>query len=258
MSTRLSIALRWGLVAALLLLGCAAVQKPKPVFKPGARVGIINGLEAHVTHSHATILRADSFDKTYEVDWDAPSRIETRLKEKLEKDGSYTVVPVQSPEALSRLDRLSRQIEYVATQKRVSKDLAAFVREVGEAHHLDVVIIVKSYKGESPWRIAQTYLVLEGYGLFTRKTVASLFGSKNFWVHPYAHFTVAVFGTNPVALIGSGVPRPKKSSIKDFGMPEDFKHIPAAQLNQIKPFIEKYADQSVDDALRDSHLVPVE
>lgn len=246
------------LVATLLFFGCTTGQQPKRTFQAGTRVGIVNGLEPYMTHEHVTILRVDSFSKKYDVDWNIPAYLEAKLMDELKNDTRYVVIPVNSPQARSRLNQLSDQFNYVVTQKRVSSDLARFVENVANTHNLDVVIIVKSYKGESPWKISKQPVVLQGYGLFTRKTLIGEIGIKNSWVHAYAHIVVAVFGTRPVALVGSGFPKLKKSNMKDSNLPVNIKNIPRTKLDKLRPRMQEYADQAVKNALHSANLVSTE
>jgi hypothetical protein len=83
-------------------------------------------------------------------------------------------------------------------------------------------------------------------------------GIKSAWVHAYAHIVVAVFGTRPVALIGSGTPKQKKSNIKDFNLPANIKNIPRTKLDKLRPRMQKFADQSVKNALQNANLVSTE
>ena len=246
------------LAAILLFFGCTTGQQPKRTFQAGTRVGIVNGLEPYMTHEHVTILRVNSFSKKYDVDWNIPVYLEAKLEDNLKNDTRYVVIPVNSPQTRFRLTQLSDQFNFVFTQRRVSSALVKFIENVANEHDLDVIIIVKSYKGESPWKISNQPIVLQGYGLFTRRTVIGEIGINNAWIHAYAQIGVAVFETRPVVLIGSGTPKLKKSNIKDFNLPANIKNIPRTKLDQLHPRIQKYADQSVRNALQDANLVSTE
>jgi hypothetical protein len=248
----------FSLAAAFLFFSCTTGQQPKPTFQAGTRVGIVNGLEPYMTHEHVTILRVNSFSKKYDVDWNIPAYLEAKLTDELKSDTRYVVIPINSSRTLAQLNQLSNQINFVVTQRRVSSDLAKFVENVADEHDLDVVIIVKSYRGNSPWKIANTPIVLQGYGLFTRRTVLGEVRVKSSWVHAYAQIVVAVFGARPVALIGSGTPKLKKTNVKDFNVPANIKNIPRTELNKLRPMIQNYADQSVKKALQDVNLVSTE
>ena len=246
------------LVATLLFFGCTTGQQPKRTFQAGTRVGIVNSLEPYMTHEHVTILRVDSFSKKYDVDWNIPAYLEAKLKDELKNDTRYVVIPVNSPQTRSRLNQLSDQFNFVVTQGRVSSALVKFVENVANEHDLDAVIIVKSYKSESPWKLSGQPIALQGYGLFTRRTVIGEIGIKSAWIHAYAQIVVAVFGTRPVALIGSGTPKLKKSNMKDFNLPANIKNIPRTKLDKLRPRMQKYADQAAKNALHSANLVSTE
>ena len=136
-----------------------------------------------------------------------PAYVDTQLADSLKKDKRFVVVPTRSPQVQSRLKELADQIGAAATRRRISQDLADFIESEAKSHDLDVIIIMQSFKGESPWKIHDDPIVLEGYGLFTRRTVFGAVGVRNSWAHPYAQIRVVVFQTRPVTRIGAGRPK---------------------------------------------------
>ena len=92
-------------------------------------------------------------------------------------------------------------------------------------------------------------VVLEGYGLFTRRTVLGVVGIRNSWVHPFAQIRIVVLATQPVVRISAGKPTMTRASMDDFSWPADIKNIPESELNKICPRIKTYADQAVINAL---------
>jgi hypothetical protein len=218
-------------------------------------VGIVNGLEPYLTHRHITVSRFDSFTRQIEVDWHIPAHLEAGMTDALKKDGRFVVVTIKSKVVLSRQKQLADQINAAATGRRIPQNLADFVDNTAKDHDLDVVILVVSFNGESPWRIQDDRVLLRGYGLFTRHTLLGVVGFRSHWVHPYAQIVVAVFQTRPVSRIGAGRPSLTRGNMDSFNWPADIKKIPQAELDKLRPRIQEYADQAVKKALRDAHLI---
>jgi hypothetical protein len=185
-----------------------------------------------------------------------PAYLDTQLADSLKKDGRFTVVPLKSSKIQSRLQQLSDQIGAAATRRRISQDLVDFIEGLANVHGLDVIIVVQSFKGESPWKIHDDPIVLQGYGLFTRRTLLGAVGIRNSWAHPYAQIRVVIFQTRPVARIGTGRPKLTRSRMDNFNWPADIKNIPQTELDKIRLRIQAYADQAVNNALQDAHMVP--
>jgi hypothetical protein len=117
--------------------------------------------------------------------------------------------------------------------------------------------MVQSFRGESPWRIHDDIIMLEGYGLFTRRTLLGSVGVRNSWVHPYAQIRLVVFQTQPIIRIGTGLPRLTRARMDNFNWPADINNIPQTELDKIRPRIQAYADQAVNNALQDAHMIMV-
>lgn len=245
-------------VAVFLCSSCATDPGPKPTFQTGTRVGIFNSLEPYLTHRHITIDRVNSFTQPIDVDWDIPAFLNAQLTEALKKDRRFVVVPLQSPQIQSRLKQLSVQIGAAANNRRIPQELIGFIENQAKAHDLDVVIIVQSFRGNSRWKIHDDPVVLEGYGLFTRRTMLGAVGIRNSWAHPYAHIRVVVLNTQPVVRIGAGSPTMTRARMDDFNWPADIRNIPESELNKIHPRIKTYADQAVKNALTGAQMVAAE
>jgi len=245
-----------GLVAAILCFSCATDPGPKPIFQDDTRVGILNSLESYLTHRHITIDRVNSFTKQIKVDWDIPAYMDTQLMDSLKMDTRFAVVPIRYPQILTRQKQLRNQINAAATRRRASPDLVEFIEDLAKAYKLDVIIMVQSFKGETPWKIGNYEIVLEGYGLFTRRTLLGTAGVRNSWAHPYAQIRVVVFQTRPVLRIGVGRPKLTRGNMENFNWPVDINNIPQTELDKIRPKIQAYAEQAVNNALQDAHMVP--
>src|ERR1700730_15753008 len=93
-----------GAAAALSLLGGTAVAASKPTdlqVVAGARVAVVNLLDAEVTHFHASRHLENSFLKTYTVDWPINGMLMEALRERLTQMGLVPVAAAAT-EALRR------------------------------------------------------------------------------------------------------------------------------------------------------------
>ena len=246
------------LITAFLCFGCASDPGPKPTFQDGARVGIFNSLEPYLTHRHITIDRVNSFTQQIDVDWDIPAYVNTQLTNSLKRKRRFVVIPIQSPQIQSHLKQLSVQIGAAANNRRIPQDLIDFIENQAKVHALDVAIIVQSFRGNSLWKIHDDPIILEGYGLFTRRTVLGVFGIRNSWAHPYAQIRVVVLKTQPVVRIGAGSPKMTRARMDNFNWPEDLRNIPRSELNKIRPRIQEYVDQAVKNALISANMISAE
>lgn len=243
------------LLSAFLCFGCATHPGPKPTFQDGTRVGIVNGLESYLTHRHITIDRVDSFTKQISVNWDLPAYLNAKLTDILKTDKRFLVVVNQSSQIQSQLKQLSNQVYSAASGQRISQSLASFIEKTANAHDLDVIITVSSFQGKSPWKIGNNPILLQGYGLLTRKTVLGIVGINKNLAHPYAQILVTVFKTQPIGVIGAGRPKMAKGNMDNFKWPVDIKNIPLTELDKLRPVIMQYADQAVKNALQDANMV---
>ncbi|MBW2492585.1 MAG: hypothetical protein JRE65_15695 [Deltaproteobacteria bacterium] len=66
---------------------------------------------------------------------------------------------------------------------------------------------------------------------------------------------LVVFQTRPALRIGAGLPRMTRARMDDFNWPVDINNIPQSELDKIRPRIQAYADQAVNTALQDAHMV---
>lgn len=90
--------------AALLAVPAARAGAPKPdglQLPPAARVGVVNLLDAEVTHFHASRQIENSFLKTYPVTWQVNGMLLNAVRERLVQLG-LVVVPVAASDELSR------------------------------------------------------------------------------------------------------------------------------------------------------------
>jgi hypothetical protein len=212
-------------------------ETPKFNFSKGTRVGIVNILESYATHKHFSSIRVGSFTKTYEVDWDMPSTIEDELTTQLQKDPRFKIVKIRSSESFAqKMQRLGT---------------------ISDPYDVQILILIGSYDGISPYKLGKEPINLQGYGLFTRMPLPGIFGSilpfKN--AYAYAQIGIVVFKAQPLGYIAAGKPSLKTRPLRDFNWKTDLKNLAKSELDKTKPQIQQYAKQSVERALKNANLI---
>lgn len=125
---------------ALGLLATAQARAPERVALPaGARVGIVNLLDAEVTHFHAARQVQDSFLKTVPVGWAVDVMLNQAAAPGLEQQ-HLAAVPVASAPALRRLREDC--LVNANPDKGLSKACAAGFAAFAAAEHLDALLIL--------------------------------------------------------------------------------------------------------------------
>ncbi|MHC4292441.1 MAG: hypothetical protein ACYSTR_09555, partial [Planctomycetota bacterium] len=153
--------------------------------------------------------------------------------------------------AASRTSILHRR--HISNQKtapgKIKPEFARHLDALAEKNDLDAIILIRSFKGPSPFEISKHPIHLGGYGLFTRQ----LMMSKR--AYAYAQIEVVVIKTPQATYLGSGTPKISESSLNDFNLPDDLKNIPPSEFNKLQPLIRNYADEAVNKALQDANLI---
>jgi hypothetical protein len=235
--------------AFLMASACAPTQEPKFRFPTETRIGIINHLEHYATHQNFSSLRIGSFSKKIDVDWNLPAYFENRLIRILQDDPRYIIIPIKPAVSSDKIEQHSAIIDQISMTDEIKPQVADFLETIADEHDLDVIIIIKSYRGPSVFKLDKHPIELKGYGLFTKVFLIS----KN--AYAYAHTAVVVFNTNPLTYIGSGKPQNKKSPLSNFDLSGDLENIPQSEINKLQPIIQKYADQAVTNGLNDANLI---
>ncbi len=200
------------IAAAVLISGCTATPRPKFQFTANTRIGVINHLESYATHQNFSSLRIGSFSKKLNVNWQIPTYFEDKLTRTLRSDPRYTVIPIRPAETSGGIDQQLDRIDEIAMLNKVKPEVADFLKTLADKHNLDVIIVIKSFRGPSAFKIDKHPFELQGYGLFTKVFLIS----KQAYV--YANIAAVVFKTEPFTYIGSGKPKNMKSPIEDFGL----------------------------------------
>src|SRR3984893_3457 len=135
--------------AALGLLGGTAVAASKPTdlqLVAGARVAVVNLLDAEVTHFHASRQLQNSFLKTYTVNWPVSAMLMEALREPLTQMG---LVPVAAG-ATGSLSRAGEACFLNATlAKGLPKTCGPLFAQLATAEHLDAIIVLGPGRNDS-------------------------------------------------------------------------------------------------------------
>jgi hypothetical protein len=255
----LDLASRWAVLlllwaACLATFSCAGPEKSAARQYPhGTRVGIFNGLGSEVTHRNIGALRVNSFEKKIAVDWQLPEHAGRRLQALLEADGRYTVLPVASA-PLQELSRIATSPNYY-----LSAGFEAQMRQIAERRQLDLLVFIDEFQGPCFYKIANRNVHFNGYGLLTRKSLASgvyeLIPLKNDEAYAVAQIRIVVFDLRPVRRVGEAVPKMSRSPLKDFGWPADIKQLKASDFEPIRAPITSRTEEAVWKALRAAGLI---
>ena len=232
------------LMSAMVVSGCVTTQPtPRFDFTAGTRVGIINQLEDYAIHQNFSEARIRNFTKTIKVGWNIPGYMQDEVSRALSREGRYTIVPIAVENPPGQI------IDRVSGPGAVIPEAAAFLESVAARNSVDVLVVIKSFKGPTGIKLAKHSFVLRGYGLFTRQF---LFFDR---AYAYANLTVIVFKTNPLTYIGSGQSTIDTDPLENFELSGNLKNIPPAEMDKLEPIIKKYARQAVKKALNAANLV---
>ena len=251
------------------VLSCTTT--PKFEFSQGTRVGIVNLLESHVTHKNLSGFATENFTKTYKVDWDAPLYAENRAKTQLEKGAGFATVKISVPDPQKaetlRLNTVEKILLSQSSPPTLQPAATSFLESVSESYDVQVVIVIGSYAGPSPYKGAtgDNRIELEGYGLFTRKLFSGKLGSVlgGFFsfqkAFAYAQIGVVVYKVQPVTYLAAASAIKEgqyRRPIDDFNWEVNIKALPEVELNKARPIIQANIDSAVKKALSGANLMP--
>ena len=260
------------LVCLIIVIGMfACTTTPKFEFSQGTRVGIINLLESHATHKNLSSFATENFTKTYQVGWDIPSYAENQLITQLEKGAGFTAVKIVVSEPHQEETLRFNMIEQVLLSQASPPTLppvgTSLLGKISKPHDVQVVIVIGSYSGPSPYKagVGDDRFELEGYGLFTRKLFSGKLGSvfgglfsfrKAF---AYAQIGVVVYKVQPATYMAAARAIKKgqyRRPIEDFNWEINIKELPQAELNKARPIIQGIIDSAIKRALQNANLTP--
>ena len=253
------------LVIFICVLSCTTT--PKYNFPQGTRVGIINLLEPHVTHQNFSSFATKNFTKTYQVDWDMPSYAEDQLVAQLEKDSRFTAIKIRlsepHKEKILRLEMVEQVLLSQASPPTIPPQGARLLDTLAHPYVVQVVVVIGSYSGPSPYKSGETQIQVEGYGLFTRKLFSGklgkvfdgLFSFRK--AYAYAQIGVMVYKVQPVTYIAAARAirkgRPLRP-INDFNWDANIRNLSESELNPTKHPIEEYIRETLKRALQNANL----
>jgi hypothetical protein len=127
------------LLSVLPGLSLAAATPPGVQVNPGERIGIVNLLDAEVTHFHAARSVQDSYLKTYPVSWPVAGMLSEALRERLGQL-QLTGVPLAPGTVLLR-EREACFLE-ANLEKPLPKACAAAYQDLAVREHLAALIVL--------------------------------------------------------------------------------------------------------------------
>jgi hypothetical protein len=240
--------------AALSLLGGIAVGAPKPVnlqLTAGARVAVVNLLDAEVTHFHASRHVQNSFLKTYTLDWSVNAMLMEALRERLTQMG---LVPVAA--AATEALRRAREACFLdaALAKGLPKACGPLFAQLAAAERADAVIVLGPGRNDSAHGERRRELpeYLRGWCL-----VSEARGEEG-----AADKVPVLLNLSELLLIGVAAPSAEINAREwggdqvqtwtGFKPPPDLKDIPEKQLGQLQPLFAAMLKQQASGVL--AHL----
>ena len=240
--------------AALSLLGGIAVAAQKPVnlqLTAGARVAVVNLLDAEVTHFHASRRVQNSFLKTYTVDWSVNAMLMEALRERLTQMG---LVPVAA--AATEALRRAREACFLdaALAKGLPKACGPLFAQLAAAERADAVIVLGPGRNDSAHGERRRELpeYLRGWCLVTEARAEEGAADK----------VPVLLNLSELLLIGVAAPSAEINARQwggdqlqtwtGFKPPPDLKDIPEQQLGQLQPLFAAMLKQQASGVL--AHL----
>jgi hypothetical protein len=237
--------------AALSLLGGIAVAAQKPVnlqLNAGARVAVVNLLDAEVTHFHASRHVQNSFLKTYTVDWPVNAMLIEALRERLTQLG---LVPVAA--AATEALRRAREACFLdaALAKGLPKACGPLFAQLAAAEHADAVIVLGPGRNDSAHGTRRRELpeYLRGWCLVTEARAEEGAADK----------VPVLLNLSELLLIGVAAAGAEMNAREwggdqiqtwtGFKPPPDLKDIPEQQLGQLQPLFAAMLKQQASGVL---------
>jgi hypothetical protein len=162
-----------GLLVLCLSMALAAVAQAQDTRKlslpPGARIGVIDLMNTDVTHFHTARAAANSFMRTYKVDWSLATQLDQPLAERIRSAG-YLPVPIEPSDLLRR----NRQDWFVTTTRsqRLAKACNEELARIAAEQQVAAIVLVAQGTNASPEmgpgnRLRQIPPYIQGWGFST-------------------------------------------------------------------------------------------
>jgi hypothetical protein len=209
-------------------------QAAAPLQVPaGTRVGVINLLDAEVTHFHESRHIENSFLKTYPVNWPVNAMLLAYVKERLTQLGLVPVPLVASDEL-----RHARENCFLnaSLAKGLPKECGKLYAQLGAAEHLAALIVLgpgrndSAHAGSARHREVPEYL--RGWCFVTGQGAADA-------PPQLINLTeLLLIGVNASAVLSDREWGGDGGSWSVYQPPADLKAIPDAQLDQLRPLFD--------------------
>jgi hypothetical protein len=232
------------MVPALLLPGRTAAAQPPANLElhAGARVGVVNLLDAEITHYHASHHLQDSFLKTYPVNWPVHAMLMEAVSERLTSLGL-------TPVATAATEALRRAREECLLNATLSKGLpgrcGAPFAQLATVEHLDALIVLGPGLNDAAHaagnRRADLPAYLRGWCVVSDGTANDAPALLNL-----TELLLIAPSATDASLVARHWGGDQKPSWSGFAAATDLRDIPAQQLEQLKPlFADLIKQQSV-------------
>ncbi len=202
-------------------------QLPLPV---GARVGVVNLLDAEVTHFHSAHRMQDGFLKTYPVNWSVGAMLGEALRERLTQLG-FVAVPVAPGDALSR----AREECFLNANlaKPLSKGCAAPYAQLAASEKLAALIVLGPGLNDSTHAQATRRKELPEY-LRGWCVVSGEDASAPTLLNLTELLLIGLTPKGPL-IVDREWGGARTQTWSGFTAPADLKALPTAQLDQLQP-----------------------
>jgi hypothetical protein len=199
----------------------------------GARVGVVNLMDAEVTHFHAARALQDSFLKTHTVSWSVNAMLGDALKDRLAQMG-LLLVPLAVSDALDR----HREECFLngSPAKGLSKECAPPFAQIASTEHVDAIIVLGPGLNNSAHaagaRRKDLPDYLRGWGFVTNDQSAA--GGKPTLFNMTELLLIGVL-PDGVSLRGREWGGSYSVEWTNFTPAADLKAMPAQQLDELQP-----------------------
>jgi hypothetical protein len=216
---------------AVLLTGCATQPLPQFQYSDSSAFLLTNFLEKEMTHTYLGVTIFQNHSKRYEVDWDIPTRISSRMTAKLGDRLRIIHAPKWLAEVEGDLVKTGWDNFYLDDAYK------PYVLALCKQHKAAGLIVVRSYAATRWIMGADRYI--EGYGIYSQRAL----GNNPALV--YTNFGAQLMNCDPPAFtIGSGVP--ELPPLPDYIEPDDSAQLPDSEIEKARPLVEAAADRVVD------------
>jgi hypothetical protein len=234
-------------VAVAIAPGAAlAAKAPTNLQLPaGARVGIINQLDAEVTHFHAAKQIENSFLKTYPVKWPVSAMLLDAVADRLKQLGLVAVQVATSDELMRARERCFLD---ATLAKGLPKECAPLFVRLAAAEHLNAIVVLGPGRNDSAHAGGTRHKALPEYlrgwcfvtGEGGPDTLPSLLNLTELLLIEVngqtARLAERQWGGNGQSWLG-------------YRAPPDLKAIPDQQLEQLRPLFAYMLKQQADALL---------